>query len=75
MNAPGWVTGYFDDVDGVSRAFLWRPNGAVTALPSPGATGSWANDINDRRQIVGTAVLGTWHAVVWTVPGSNAHWQ
>jgi len=56
LNNHGHVVGrYTSAVGDSSQAFLWTPDTGYTTLPSPpGASDSYASDINDAGVIVGT---------------------
>lgn len=63
VNDRGQVAGYSETADGVTHAFLWE-GGRMTDLGSllGDPVRSWARDINDRGQVVGTAEGG---AALW----------
>jgi probable HAF family extracellular repeat protein len=68
INNNGQIVGYSAKGRNTDQAFLWQ-NGKITSLGTlPGGTQSWAYEINDNKQIVGSSVLGgNTIATLWTV--------
>jgi len=70
VSASGEVVGAAYATDGSCHAFLWR-DGSMTDLGAPDRSRqSWAYDINDAGQVVGSALVGsppgvTYRAVLW----------
>jgi probable HAF family extracellular repeat protein len=65
INNPGTVVGYAATANGSIHAFLWTPGGTSGPPqnpqmqdlgPLPGGTDSFANGINNARQVVGLVV-------------------
>lgn len=62
INIQNWVVGYAD-IDGKFQSIIWRPRPKV--LPSLGGQ-AWANDVNDKGEIVGLAETSVgYRAVMW----------
>jgi uncharacterized membrane protein len=54
INSVGQVVGRYMDPTGVEKAFLRYTDGSIRTLSAPGGVlGTWAQDINDRGDIVG----------------------
>jgi probable HAF family extracellular repeat protein len=67
LNARGSVVGISFGTDGApNHAFFWNPKKGFVMNLDPDATGSEAQDINDRGQIVGT-INNLQQAVIWRV--------
>jgi probable HAF family extracellular repeat protein len=58
INNLGSVVGAFRPTQDTSQAYLWKPTSGMQILPSLNQPWSWAEAINDKGQIVGTAGLG-----------------
>lgn len=61
ISNTGLVVGGAKTDDGPFRAFLWK-DGVMYDLHTPPDESSWASDVNDLGQIVGTCNL---HAFIW----------
>jgi uncharacterized membrane protein len=71
INSRGWAVGVgLPPSEQGEFATLWYPNGTIVTLPGPEE--SAAIDINERREIAGTAAFtpSDVHAVIWTVRGA-----
>jgi probable HAF family extracellular repeat protein len=67
INDRGQIVGASETRSGAPHAFLWQ-DGRMTDLGTLGGSGSGADDINARGQVVGwadTATRGQSHAVLW----------
>ncbi|HLH01044.1 MAG TPA: hypothetical protein VKX49_32370 [Bryobacteraceae bacterium] len=72
INDAGAVVGWADTITGAQQAFLSSSGAPAQALPSSGASDSYAYGINDADVIVGTAyVNGEVHGVIWAGAASK----
>lgn len=67
VNASGTVVGAAQNAAGERRAFLYRTDTGLTALPTLGGKAGVATAINDRGVVVGasTTAQGYWHAFLY----------
>jgi probable HAF family extracellular repeat protein len=73
INSAGHVVGVADSGSNWSQAFLWTHATGIQALAGlPGSTHSWANDINDKGEIVGGCSI--WDPVQSINVAYATHW-
>ena len=72
LNDAGAVVGWAETVTGNQQAFVSVPGGSTQTLASPGATDSYAYDINGSSVIVGTCYInGQEHGMIWSGSGTT----
>lgn len=79
INKMGQVSGYAQDANGNSQAFLWTPSGGNnTSVGSKvqvgivGLTGAWETGINDQGQVAGEETSGQ-RPALWTPNSPNGN--
>lgn len=71
INDQGTTMGFY--VSGESDVFfLWRSDGAFTDIAYPGAVFTYANGLNNRDEVVGTAYLNS-HTISYLLSGAAYH--